>query len=400
MNSTPPGQPAARPGVLIAGGGIGGLAAALALARRGIASQILERRPALGEDGAGIQIGPNGVKILRALGVADGLSARVGVPQSILVRDAARGATLAELPLGPWMDHRHGAPYWVAHRADLHAAMLAAARAHHLIAIETGFAIASASQSADAVHVTSAEGRVVTGSALIGADGLWSTIRTEHFDAKPPVPRQLAAARAVVPAAAFSDPMAATNTCVWLAPGSHVVHYPVRSGTEIAIVVIYPSELSSSDWSAGMTQPAFAQLALDLHASIAATLRSVEAWRCWPLLTRAPLRTWAEGRIALLGDAAQPILPFLAQGAVMALEDAVTLADALAVPGAEVPDALRNYADQRMPRRQRVSATAARNGVIYHMRGPAAYARNLVMAARSGPSIMAGYDWLYGFNAL
>jgi salicylate hydroxylase len=385
--------------VIVVGGGIGGLAAVLALAQRGQICHIIERRAHLSEDGAGIQIGPNGVKILRALGVADALRPVAGAPGAIRVCNARTGQQLATLPLGPWIEDRHRAPYWTAHRADLHAALLHAAQRDARIGMETGVAVATAVSADHGVIATTNDGRALEGMALIGADGLWSTIRARHFDGTPPRSTGLAAARAVIPAGQFPLAFAHTDTGVWLLPGAHIVHYPVRGGAEIALVLIFRDHGGGEAWSAPMSQADVAALKLPLHHSIGDVIANVSAWTRWPLVTRAPLTSWSTGRIALLGDAAHPVLPFLAQGAVMALEDAVSLAACITTPGVAMHDALQYYQVSRMDRCNRVAKTAFRNGQIYHRGGLMAVARNTVLRAMPGTRVMAGYDWLYGFTS-
>ena len=385
--------------VLIVGGGIGGMATALALAQRGLVCRIIERRAQPSEDGAGIQIGPNGVKVLRRLGVADALVTRVGVPDAIRVRSARSGRDLSVLPLGRWIEERHGAPYWVAHRADVHAVLADAVKRTPSIALETGFAVSSVTDTGDGINAVADDGSVREGRALIGADGLWSSIRAQHFDDSAPQLTGLSAARAVVSAEQFPVDFARTETGVWLLPGAHIVHYPVRRGTEIAVVLIFKDDTGGRSWSAPMSRESVARLGLRLHDSIGDVIGAILSWTRWPLVTRPSLAHWSRGRIALLGDAAHPVLPFLAQGAVMALEDAVTLADCLAAPGVALDDALADYQSQRIARCTRVANAAARNGRIYHLGGPAAAIRDTVLRVVSGARVMGSYDWLYGFNA-
>lgn len=385
--------------VLVVGGGIGGMATALALAQRGLACHILERRAQPSEDGAGIQIGPNGVKVLRRLGVADALEARVGVPDAIRVRSARNGRDLSVLPLGRWIEERHGAPYWVAHRADVHAVLADAVKRTSSITFETGFAVSSVTSTNDGITAVADNGEVREGRALIGADGLWSSIRAQHFDDGAPQLTGLAAARAVVPAGEFPVEFARTETGVWLLPGAHIVHYPVRRGTEIAVVLIFKDDTGGQSWSAPMPRETVARLGLRHHGSIGDVIGAILSWTRWPLVTRLSLAHWSKGRMALLGDAAHPVLPFLAQGAVMALEDAVTLADCMAAPGVAIDDALADYQSKRIARCARVANAAARNGRIYHLGGPAAAIRDTVLRAAPGARVMGSYDWLYGFNA-
>lgn len=384
--------------VLIAGGGIGGLAAAVALAQRGIASHILERRAAFHEEGAGIQIGPNGARILRLLGVAETLRPHVAVPESIRVRDGTSGEELACLPLGRWIAARHGAPYWLAHRSDLHAALLGAVRAEPLVALSLGVDVAEIATDGQAVAVTSTDGHAWTGKALIAADGVWSAVRSLQFD--PRVPRFFgkSAARTVLPADAVTDTLRDLETNVWLFPGAHIVHYPVANGRELALVAIVNDTHDDKDWSAPIpvswVQARVPPCAQPLHD----LLEKAQSWKRWTLHTLPVPRIWSRGRIALLGDAAHPVLPFLAQGGVLALEDAAVLADALHRFDTDVPAALTWYGRQRRGRAARVAAASGQNGRIYHLSGPLAQARNLALRSISPQRLMARYDWLYGWR--
>ena len=236
--------------VLIAGGGIGGLAAAIALAKRGISSHVLERRAAFDEEGAGIQIGPNGTRILRRLGVADALFPHVAVPEAIRVRDGTSGSKLATLPLGQWIAERHDAPYWVAHRGDLHDALLHAARAEPRVALSSGFDVAEIATDGETVAVASSEGRTWTGKALIAADGVWSAVRSLHFDRRGPRFFGKSAVRTVIAAEAAPQTLRDLETNLWLFPGAHIVHYPVAAGRELALVAIVDDVHDDKDWSA------------------------------------------------------------------------------------------------------------------------------------------------------
>jgi salicylate hydroxylase len=384
--------------VLIAGAGIGGLAAALALARRGIASHVLEQRASFHEEGAGIQIGPNGTRILKHLKVADALRPRVGVPEAIRVRDGTSGAELARLPLGRWIAARHGAPYWVAHRKDLHAALLQAARAEPLVALSMGFDVAEVATEGSHVAVASTAGQAWTGKALIAADGLWSTIRPLLFSSVAPRFAGKSAARSVLPLDALPPEFFKPETGVWLFPNAHVVHYPVSAGAELAVAVIVEDEHDDTEWSAPV-HPAWVRQRLPACAEPLADLISeARSWKRWALHTLPGLRTWSRGTIALLGDAAHPVLPFLAQGGVLALEDAVVLAEAMHKLPNDVPGALKLYEHRRRGRAARVAAASLRNGTTYHLAGAFAGARNLALRSLGPERVMARYDWLYGWH--
>jgi salicylate hydroxylase len=388
------GLPAGLP-MLIAGGGIGGLAAALAIAETGLRVQVLERRDTAHEAGAGIQIGPNGTSILQMLGVAPRLVPLVGQPSSIIARDGRTGAALAELPLGRWIEERHGAPYWTALRQDLHGALLDAALAHPRISVVRGFEIDDITEAPERVEATSTDGRAHVGRGLIGADGVWSTIRRKTFSVEDPKFTGRSAVRALLPIDKAPSALRGASTGLWLSPGSHLVHYPVRSGRDIAIVLIVGDDTREDGWSRDVLPGWIAAHTHGLAPLAADLLNGVRGWQRWSLVAAPPLRRWSAGRVTLLGDAAHPMLPFLAQGAVMALEDAVVLARSLAATRGDAPQAFEAYERQRSARTRRVVAAAARNGQIYHLSGLAAEARNFTMRSLGGPRLMSSYDWLY-----
>ena len=389
---------AAEP-VLIAGGGIGGLATALALARRGVASHVLERRPAFHEEGAGIQLGPNGTRILQHLGVAEALRARVGVPDALSVRDGASGAELARMPLGEWIAARHGAPYWVAHRKDLHAAIADAARANPLISLSLDFPASQVASDNARVCVATHAGETHTGRALIAADGVWSGLRTKLIDDAKPRFSGKSAARSVIAREGLPEGLLRNETTIWLFPQAHVVHYPISGGAEMAIIVVLDDDRHDTDWSAPVAGDWVARNMPRCAAPLEALIRCAPEWKRWSLQSLPVPAQWTRGRIALLGDAAHPVMPFFAQGAVMALEDAVVLADALARQPGDVPAALHAYQQMRRPRVVKVADASRKNGEIYHLAGPMAAARNLVLRYAPPERLMARYDWLYGWKA-
>jgi len=388
---------ATPPPILIAGGGIGGLALALALAQTGRSSTVLEQRGAFATAGAGIQLGPNGVRVLQRLGVAQALRPLVGEPEAIRVHDGRTARTLATLPLGTWIAARHGAPYWVAHRGDLHDALLAAVAAEPRISLRPGFSLASLAQSDEDVRATSAGGETVVGRALVGADGLWSSVRQSVC---PTIPTQFVGAtavRAVIPAAEAGR-LVPPVVGLWLTPGVHIVHYPVRAGTEIAVVVITREDWQGRDWEAEADKAALLERLGDCHAGLTEVLARVPQWRKWALYRLPPLPRWSAGRITLMGDAAHPMLPYLAQGGVLALEDALVLRDSLDAHPGDEPAAFHDFEARRRRRAQRVQAMSLRQGRIYHLAPPLSWARDAVLRGAPGAWLMAGYDWLYGWQ--
>jgi salicylate hydroxylase len=388
--------------ILIAGGGIGGLALALALARHGRRSLVLERQETPAAAGAGIQLGPNAVRALQSLGVAEALQRWVGEPEAIEVHAGASAHRLAHLPLGRWIAARHGAPYWVAHRGDLHGVLAAAAGADPLIEMRTGFEVASVAQTRTEVVVADKAGRRLSASLLAGADGLWSAVRQSLVPDCVPRPAGATATRTVIPAAQ-AGPLAVPAVCLWLSAEAHVVHYPVRGGSEIAVVVIArePSVPHGSGWDTQADPGRLQRRLAPFHASLREVLMPPNPgwpWREWTLHTLAPLPTWIGGRAVLLGDAAHPMLPYLAQGGALALEDALALAHCLAT-AADPLAALGRFEALRAARARRVQAASVRQGRIYHLVPPLSWARNSALALAPGPWLMAGYDWLYAWRA-
>lgn len=387
--------------ILIAGGGIGGLALAIALSRRGIASTVFEARPRFDEAGAGIQIGPNGVRVLRSIGVADRLAPLAGKPRSILVHCAMSGSLLTELPLGDWIAARHGAPYWTLHRQDLHAALLATAETSPSIEIVTGAPVARIARCAAGVEAGTQSGATRTGRALIGADGLWSAVRTHVVgDGSGDLPFSgKTASRTVLPAARVSAGIPTASVGIWLGPSAHVVHYPVRDGAEIALVVILDEDWQGREWSSPASREFLLERLSGRSTRLRALVEAGEPWRKWALFDPPPFATWSRGPVALLGDAAHPVLPFLAQGGVLALEDAAALAALLDADSGPIDDTLQRYQQARKARADRVRNESRNNGRIYHSCGPAAVARDLALRLVPPALLMARYDWLYGWRA-
>ncbi len=388
--------------ILIAGGGIGGLALALALARHGMHSTVLERQATPTAAGAGIQLGPNGVRALQCVGVADALKPLVGEPEAIEVMAGSSARRLARLPLGARIAARHGAPYWVAHRGDLHAVLAAAAAATPLIELHTGFEAASVVQTHELVTVTDTTGRPLAAPILVGTDGLWSVVRQAVAPGSTPRPAGATAMRTVIPASQAGG-LALNAVGLWLSPNAHIVHYPVRRGSEIAVVVIARDTEATQGrgWDTHADAARLQRRLAPFHPSLVQELAPGSyrdrAWREWTLHTLPPLPAWSHGRIVLLGDAAHPMLPYLAQGGALALEDAVVLANCLRT----VPDAasaLGRFEALRAARARRVQAASLRQGRIYRLAPPLSWVRDGVLALAPGPWLMAGYDWLYAWR--
>lgn len=382
----------------VSGGGIGGLAAALACARQGVPVQLLERAAQLSEVGAGIQVGPNVTRILQAWGLGKALAQVAAFPARLQARDAQTGQVLGSLRLGERAQALYGAPYATIHRADLQALLHAAALAAG-VQVRLGQAVQGWRETAEGLQVNTTDGLSLQADALVGADGVWSAVRQQLLGDAPARFSGHVAYRALVAQADLPVHLRSDEVTVWMGPRLHVVHYPVRSGQWLNLVAIVQGEqpAQADVWdSAAHTQAlmqAMGSVGTDLHERLA----TVPAWRQWALHDRAPVNAasqMAQGRVALLGDAAHPMRPYLAQGAGMAIEDAQALAQCLSAEAGSVTEKLQAYAEQRWARNARVQARAIRNGRIFHATGPVAWGRNLSMRLM-GERLM-DVPWLYG----
>ncbi len=393
--------------VLITGGGIAGLAAALALAQRGQASAVFERSSSFSELGAGVQLGPNATGVLAALGLLPAVQALACQPQALHIRAMHTGRSLSQWPLGAAMQQRYGQPYLCVHRGQLHQLLLQAAQApknQGLISLHSSASVQGFKQNAAEVELVFAHGAPAMGSALLACDGVWSRLAPQiNPQLRPASYSGHMAYRALVPMEQAQRllPHVAQEVGVWLGRHAHVVHYPVDAGQQLNIVVLLEAPQPSAEQ--GWNQPIpHGEVQTELERTLGqrqasawqSLLWAADNWFAWALCGRAPQGGWAAGRAALLGDAAHPMLPYLAQGAAMALEDAWVLAQHWQPDQAAA--SLQQYAALRQARCIRVVNTAARNGRIFHASGPLAVARDAYLRLQHGRAM--GLSWLYGWQ--
>jgi salicylate hydroxylase len=383
--------------IVVAGAGIGGLAAALRLARAGYRVVVCERAPRLEPLGAGIQLSPNATRALAALGVLEALRERAVQARGLVVGDGDSGGVIVQAPLAP-VDS--AAPWLLASRADLQDALYRPAADHPDIEFEFGAALTDVARHARGVTASiqrSRKGAEVPGVALIGADGLWSATRKQMHPASRPTSHGLVAWRALVPATRLPAPFHDPVVRLWLGRGAHLVHYPVSAGADINVVAIFSDPWQGEDWS-DTVDPATLPAAFSRWAAAPrALLSGAREFRRWALFDLPTLPRWGDGAVTLLGDAAHAMLPFLAQGAAAALEDALVLGRRL--EGADdATAALRAYENERMPRTARLQAAARATGAAYRLGGPLAFARNLALRALGGDYVVRRNAWIYRYD--
>jgi len=390
MSLTTPSLP-----LIVAGGGIGGLAAAYVLARGGHRVTVLEQSAALGEIGAGIQLGPNIFRMFAHLGLTEAVNRVAFFPAGLGMNDVRTGEKVVRVPLGETAIAAYGFPYGVIYRADLHQVFLEACRALPGITLRTGAKVESFTQHGAAVQVRLAGGETLEAAALIGADGLWSRIREAVVgDGKPRISGHIAY-RAVlrredVPAHLWSD-----DVLLWGGEKTHLVHYPLRRGELFNLVAVFHSNKYDEGWNTFGDTAELTERFAGAVPQVRELLGKIETWKMWVLCDREPVENWSDGRVTLLGDAAHPMLQYLAQGAGQAIEDAVVLGAALARSKGDVAQAFRDYQQARYLRTGRVQLTARFYGDIYHASGVQRELRNRMFQGGQESAGFAGLGWMY-----
>ena len=383
--------------ILIAGGGVGGLAAALALSRHGYAVKVFEQSAHIGEIGAGIQLGPNAFSAFDALGVGEAARGRAVYTDRLVMMDAVDEAEVASMPVGEAFRARFGNPYAVSHRADVHLSLHEAVQHDPAIEFATSTRIERFEQDAQGVVAIDAHGRRHRGAALIGCDGVKSAIRQQLVGDPVRVTGHVVY-RAVAEARDFPDDLKMNAPCLWAGPDCHLVHYPLRGGEQYNVVMTFHSR-NVEEW--GVTDGSREEV-MSYFTGIAPRPRRLlelpQQWRRWATADREPIGRWSFGRATLLGDAAHPMMQYLAQGACMALEDAVTLAEALAAEGGDFERGFARYERSRIARTARVVLLTREMGRIYHAKGVERLVRNELWRGRTPERYYDAVEWLYGWK--
>ena len=383
--------------VLVAGGGIGGLAAALALVRQGFEVTVLEQAPEIGEIGAGIQLGPNAFSAFDALGVGDKARGRAVYTDYMVMHDAIDEYEVGRIPTGEAFRQRFGNPYAVIHRVDVHLSLLEGAQETGRVQFHTSTRVERIEQQGDTVTVFDQNGRAFHGQALIGADGVRSVVR-QHYVNDPPRVTGHVVYRAVIEKKDFPPDLQWNAASIWVGPNCHLVHYPLRGGEQYNVVVTFHSR-QQEEW--GVTEGS-AEEVQSYFQGICPRARQLidlpRSWKRWATADREPIGQWTYGRATLLGDAAHPTTQYMAQGACMAMEDGVTLGEALRATGNDWTQALDLYQRSRVARTARIVLSSREMGRIYHAKGVERLVRNELWKGRTPERYYDALEWLYSWT--
>lgn len=386
--------------IIIAGGGIGGLATALGLARQGIGSLVLEQAPELGEIGAGIQIGPNAFHAFDYLGVGDEARAKAVYIDNLLLMDAMEDRRIAAIPLDEKFRERFNNPYAVVHRADLHKVLLDACETNALVDLRTNSRVEDHEQDENGVTAILADGTRFTGRALVGADGLWSPIRQNVIGDGAPRVSGHTTYRSVIPTEMMPEDLRWNAVTLWAGPKCHIVHYPLKGGEVYNLVVTYHNDAPEPVAGHPVTKEEVHRGFTHIAERPRQIIEHGQDWKMWVLCDRDPSKQWIDGRVVLLGDAAHPMLQYMAQGACMAMEDAVCLSYHLG-DKQDIGEAFEAYRNDRFARTARVQTYSRLMGdYVYHASAGYAEMRNSIMGNMKPENFFNQVDWLYGGNGL
>ncbi|MBC2769156.1 3-hydroxybenzoate 6-monooxygenase [Pusillimonas minor] len=387
----------AKQKVIIVGGGIGGLAAALSLSRQGIEILLLEQADQIGEIGAGIQLGPNAFAALDALGVGQAARNRAVFTDHTTMMDAIDATEVVRIETGEKFRERFGNPYAVIHRADIHLSILEAVQDNPLIKFKTSTHVEEVKVGPNGVEVIDTKGEVYKADAVVGCDGVKSVIRARTIGAQHRVTGHVVY-RAVVERDNMPEDLRINAPVLWAGPRCHLVHYPLRAGKQYNLVVTFHSR-EQEEWGVreGSKEEVLSYFQ-GIHPRPAQMLDRPTSWRRWATADADPVEAWGTGRCTLLGDAAHPMTQYMAQGACMAIEDAVTLGEAFAKAEGDIDAAFRLYESVRIPRTARVVWSTREMGRIYHAKGVERQVRNLLWKGKTQEQFYTQLEWLYGWR--
>lgn len=382
--------------IIVVGGGLGGAAVALALGRKGLRVRLLEQAPEFGVIGYGIQLGPNVFPMFDALGVREAVMKVASVPPTVRMRDAFTGENVTEVPTGkPSFLARFRHPYIIVHRIDLHMALLDACRQLGSVTLEASSAIAAFEDRGDCVMVCTEDGRSIEGAAVIGADGLGSTIRAQLLNEGKPRMNGYVAHRTIVPMETLTADVSRDDVVLWAGPGFHIVHYPLRHGTLFNIVAVFRTSTYSERGEVEKYRAELMHTYRDAHPGMKDLLAMMELERRWAISDRDPVRHWSKGRVTLLGDAAHPVLQSYAQGACMAMEDAVCLAELMQLCAGDYAQAFQRYQEMRCVRTARLTLESRTLWDVYHAEDIAREALWQQLSERSDDDVYQCLAWIY-----
>jgi salicylate hydroxylase len=381
--------------IAIAGGGLGGLTAALALSRRGFRVRLFERSEAFKEIGAGVQLGPNVFRALEKLGLADAVGRVAVFPDDLVMMDSISGEVAARIAVTGAFRQRFSYPYALIHRADLHAVLLDRCNSCPLVDFQVAQKVVGFVDQLDHVTVQLENGQTCDAAGLVGADGIWSTVRTKLLADGPPRRSGFVAYRAVLSADQMPPALRVNRMTLWAGPQSHLVHYPLRGHRLYNLVAAFNSDSDAEDWNTRADSRELHARFQPVVATVKEMLQKISSWRMWALCDRDPVAQWSKGHVTLLGDAAHPMLQYIAQGAGMAIEDALVLAEELDAVSGDCVAAFQAYQGRRYLRTGRAQLTSRLYGEFFHASGAAREVRNEFLRTRSEEDTLDGLSWLY-----